>query len=136
MFDLIKDLFLDINESGPTDRIRVLFDARAMTLGGYGIDLDRCCVCGRPYTGRGTAVFQRERGGIACLGCSREDRYSPGLEPDSVKALKVIQSAALPDVKALSLSDAMIHELKRALKLHAEYRTGRRLKSTEFLDQD
>ncbi len=134
MFELIEELFLNMNEFGPADRIRVIFEGRAMALGGYEIDLDKCCLCGRPYTGRGMAVFQREKGGIACLGCSRQDKDYPGLEPETVKALKLIQTAGWPDVKHLPLSDYMIEELKAALRLHAEYRTGKRLKSTEYLD--
>jgi len=105
-----------------------------MTLGGYGIDLTECCLCGRPYTGRGRAVFERRKGGIACLRCGKEGRHSPGLDPDTVKGLNIIQTAPWPEVKALSLSDDIIREIRAALRLHTGYRMGRRLKSAEYLD--
>ena len=134
MFELLKNAFLVLDEGGRTDILRILFEAKAMALGGYKINLDKCCGCGRPYAGEGRAVFKRSKGGIACLKCEQEAKLSPELSPDSVKALKIIQSTPWSQAKALDLTDEMIHEIKPVLKLHMEYRIGRRLKTAEYLD--
>jgi len=105
-----------------------------MTLGGYGVDLDKCCNCGRTYTGEGRAVFKRSKGGIACLKCQQESKLSPGLDHDTVKGLKTIQSDPWNEVEAFNFSDEMIREIKSVLKLHIEYRIGRRLKTAEYLE--
>ena len=134
MFELLKNAFLALNEVGRTDILRILFEAKAMALGGYKINLDRCCGCGRPYVGEGRAAFKRSKGGIACLKCEQESKLSPGLSPDSVKALGVIQSTPWSQAEASDLNNEMIHEIKPVLKLHMEYRIGRRLKTAEYLD--
>ena len=134
MFELLKNAFLALNEGGKTDILRILFEAKAMALGGYKINLEKCCGCGRFYAGEGRTVFKRSKGGIACLKCEKESKLSPGLSPDSVKALKVIQSTPWNQAKASDLTDEMILEIKPVLKLHMEYRIGRRLKTAEYLD--
>ena len=133
MFEMLKNAFLSLNKGGKTDMLRILFDAQAMGLGGYKIDFDKCSGCKRPYTGEGRAVFIRSKGGIACLKCQQESELSPGLSPDTVKGLKLIQSGPWNEVEGLSFPDEMIREIKKVLKLHIEYRIGRRLKTAEYL---
>jgi len=133
MFDLLHAAFSSLHEEKEIDSFRILFEAKAMTLGGYGIDLSRCCVCGRTYQGEGRAVFKQGSGGIACLKCGHESNRSPGLEPATVKALNEIQSTTWDTSQALGLSAEMIREIKPVLKRHIEYRIGQRLKSAEFL---
>ena len=134
MFELLKNAFFALNEGGQTDILRILFEAKAMALGGYKIDLDRCCGCGRPYTGEGRAVFKRSRGGIACLKCENETKLSPGLGPDTVKTLRVIQSTPWGRPEGTELIDEMVREIKPVIKLHMEYRIGRRLRTAAYLD--
>jgi len=134
MFELLKNSFFEIDKGKKKDLLRIQFEARAMALGGYGIDLDKCCNCGRTYTGEGRAVFKRSKGGIACLKCQQESKLSPGLDHDTVKGLKTIQSDPWNEVEAFNFSDEMIREIKSVLKLHIEYRIGRRLKTAEYLE--
>jgi DNA repair protein RecO (recombination protein O) len=134
MFDLLHAAFSALHEEKQIDSFRILFEGKAMTLGGYGIDLSRCCVCGRTYQGEGRAVFKQGRGGIACLKCGHESSRSPGLGPATVKALNEIQSTTWDTSQALGLSAEMIREIKPVLKRHIEYRIGQRLKTTEYLD--
>ena len=133
MFGLLQNLFFALDEGKGKDILRIHFEARAMTLGGYRIDLEKCWNCGRIYAGKGRAVFKRSKGGIACLKCGRESELSPGLSPDSVKALNIIQSSQWETVETLIFADEITHEIKRVLKLHMEYRIGRRLKTAEYL---
>lgn len=134
MFELLKKLFLAIDGNRRIDSIRMFFEAKAMTLGGYAINLDKCCNCGRPYTGEGRAIFRQSKGGISCLRCERESSVSPGMEPDSVNALKTIQSAPLSRLLALSLDGEVAREIRPVLKLHIEYRIGRKLRTAEYLE--
>jgi DNA repair protein RecO (recombination protein O) len=133
MFELLKNSFLGLSEGAKNDRLRVIFEAKAMALGGYGIDFDKCCNCRRPYTGEGRAVFLPSRGGISCLRCGHESALSPGLSPDAVKGINIIQSGTWNTIKGLSLTNELIEEIRPVLALHIEYRIGRRLKSAEYL---
>ena len=133
MFELLKNSYNSLNEGRNNEIIRIFFEARAMTLAGYGINFERCCKCGRTYTGKGRAVFQADKGGISCLGCEHESRLSPGMGADTINQFKVMQSEPETKWGKLSLTGEMIEEIKPVLKLHIEYRTGRRLKTAKYL---
>ncbi len=134
MFELLNNSFLALNEGMSNDLLRIIFEARAMALGGYGINFDRCGSCGRTYTGAGRAVFKRNRGGIACLNCERESGLCPGMGPDAVKGLRTIQSEPLNNMDGMQLTEEAIREIKPVLKQHIEYRIGKRLKSANYLE--
>lgn len=135
MFDLLQGALSALDDRKEIDAFRVLFEAKAMTLGGYGIDLTRCSVCGRTYKGEGRAVFLEKSGGIACLNCAREGPKTPGMGPATVKALGWAQSTPWDAGQVLGLNAEIICEMKPVLKRHIEYRLGRRLKSGQYLGE-
>ena len=133
MFYLLKGSFERLCKGEALEEVRLVFEARAMTLGGYAIATERCCYCGRNYRGEGRAVFVAERGGISCLGCRRESERYPGMDPASVRALRQIQE---PDGEAGQepfLEARTIEEIKAVLEQHIVYRLGKKLKSREYL---
>ena len=134
MFDLLHAALSALDEERQIDPFRILFEAKAMALGGYAIDVSRCCVCGRTYQGEGRAVFKQGSGGIACLKCGQESKSSPGLGPATVKALKEIQSTAWTTVQVQDLNNEMLREIKPVLKRHIEFRIGQPLKTAQYLD--
>jgi DNA repair protein RecO (recombination protein O) len=134
IFQLLRDSLSLLDKGERNDALRIYFEARAMTLGGYRINFERCCNCRRPYTGEGKAVFVQEKGGISCLKCERESRLSPVMEPGSVGKLMALQSAHLGKEETLNMSEEAIQEIKPVLKLHIEYRLGRRLKTGKYLE--
>lgn len=133
-FELLKGSLYCLNMGARMDVLRLFFEGKAMTLAGYGIDFEVCCDCGRTYAGEGGAVFRSSKGGIACLKCGRESELSPGLGPEAAKGLRTIQSAAWPDVEALSFTPETIVEIKRALNRHIEFHVGKGLKTAQYLE--
>jgi DNA repair protein RecO (recombination protein O) len=134
MFELLENSFHILNHGARKDALGIFFDAKAMSLGGYRIDLNKCCVCGRDYKGEGRAVFRPDKGGICCLKCGEESTTSPGLSPDSIKVFGLMQSGRWKTVEELSFTNDVIQDIKKLLKLHIEYRIGRRLKTAEYLE--
>jgi DNA repair protein RecO (recombination protein O) len=134
MFDLLRNVFLLLEGGGDPRRVRILLEARAMGLGGYGVDFSRCCRCGRPYAGQGIAVFLKHKGGIACLACEKACTHSPGLSPPSVSAWCRFQACHSFSSDILSMADAEIAELRPALTVHMDFCLGKKMKSTPFLD--
>lgn len=134
MFKLLKESFHFMDEGKNLDLISIFFEAKALALGGYGINFEKCCICGRKYTGQGTAVFKREKGGIACLKCHKETAISPGIQPEAVKLLKLIQSSPLSMLTELAYRDKSIREIKSILKLHSEFRLEKRLKTSKYVE--
>jgi DNA repair protein RecO (recombination protein O) len=134
MFDLLRNVFLLLEEGGDPRRIRILLEARAMGLGGYGVNFTQCCRCGRLYAGQGRAVFLKHKGGIACMACEKACHQSPGLSPPSVGAWRRFQACHSSAGDILSMTDPEVAELRPALTLHLDYCVGKRMKSTPFLD--
>lgn len=133
MFDLFGELLSVIQTGQDLRKVQIRFEARAMALAGYGINLSRCRVCGRPYAGEGRAVFSRQNGAISCLKCAKETVYSPGLGPDSVGLLKILQRGAQSGVSAKKFQDKALEEIRPVLDLHIRYQTGKQFKSAEYL---
>ena len=134
MFDLLKASLETLARGGSGEKTAVVFEARAMALGGYGINLEKCCMCKRPYAGQGMAVFKPELGAIACLNCARGSARSPLMGPESVKIFSMLQSGPWETLWDVHLEETMIHEIRPVLKLHREYRLERRLKTAKYVE--
>jgi DNA repair protein RecO (recombination protein O) len=134
MFQLLKESFEAMDEGHSLDFISLLFEARAMALGGYRINLEACATCGRHYKGEGAAVFNRERGTISCLKCHQPSALSPRMKPGSVKALNAMQAQSIAQSKTLSLPEETLKEIQTVLRLHREYRLERKLKTAKYVE--
>ena len=105
-----------------------------MALGGYAINLERCCICGRSYRGEGRAVFVPEKGGIACLRCKKESKMYPGMDPESVRILAWIQEPKKQLYPSPSIPGKAEEELRRVLGQHVLYQLGRKLKTWKYIE--
>jgi len=133
MFELLKGALDALADVDNVDIIPFIFEIKAMTLGGYGINLEKCSICGRPYRGEGRAVFKRDKGGIACLKCHQESAISPGVDPQTVEMIKLMQAHSLSSLLKLHLTEEIGKELKPVLKLHREYHLGQRPRTAAYL---
>lgn len=134
MFKVLKDSFHLLDQQKDPDMVWIIFELTAMSLGGYGIDLDRCCICGRGYTGKGTAVFRPDKGGIACMNCEKTSSVSPPLSPTTITAITRIRSDPYNSFKISNIPNEMVTEIKPVLRLHREYHLGKRLKTARYLE--
>ena len=134
MFDLLTGSLDALAEADKVDIIPFIFEIKAMTLGGYGINLDKCSICGRRYKGEGRALFKRDKGGIACLKCHQESAISPGLDPQTVEMIKLMQTDPLPSLMKLQVTEEIRKEIRPVLKLHREYHLGQRPKTANYFE--
>ncbi len=135
MFELLRESLGALAKKENVHIISILFAVRAMARGGYGINFDGCCICGRLYRGEGRAVYKQEKGGIACLKCQQESALNPGLNPESVKMIKGIQLKPLAELKELKIAHEIIAEIKPVLRRHVDYHLGQRPKTASYLEQ-
>ena len=134
MFELLKGALDALAEVDKVDIIPFIFEIKAMTLGGYGINVEKCSICGRQYKGEGRAVFKRDKGGIACLKCHQESAITPGLDPQALKMIKLMQTNPWSSLLKLHLTEEITKEIRPVLKLHREYHLGQRPKTANYLD--
>ncbi|MBW1996703.1 MAG: DNA repair protein RecO [Deltaproteobacteria bacterium] len=134
-FDLLKGALCALDGREKDVRaITVAFEARALSLGGYRINLERCSVCGRKYTGQGPAVFSRDKGGIACMRCRSPSENVPVVNPAALKVLHMIQSGSWDFSGDLHIPEAAVREIRPVLRLHRDFRIGRPLKTAKHVD--
>lgn len=135
MFHLLGESFDLLGKDGSNpDIVALFFEIRAMTLGGYGINVEKCGRCGRRYAGRGTAVFDPGKGGIACLGCLQVSAVSPEMGPATVKTIEKFRAASSFPPDGMAVPEESIRELKTVLRLHREHHLGRRLKTSAYVE--
>lgn len=132
MFDILKNSFEMLDKGDNTDTIPIFFELAAMTLGGYSINIDKCCICGRKYTGQGTAVFRPDTGGIACMRCQEITKMTPAMCPETVRTINTIQTALTKDCIENCSPVEFLKEIKPVLKLHREYRLERSPKCADY----
>jgi DNA repair protein RecO (recombination protein O) len=133
MFELLRFALDSVSNKRNTEEIMIIFQSRAMNIGGFGINVSKCSLCGRPYKGEGRALFHPPSGSIVCLSCEKESALTPGMDPDTVHILEQIQSHDLSLSNTLKCSEDIISELKRVLVTHIEHRLGKRLKSAKYI---
>jgi DNA repair protein RecO (recombination protein O) len=134
MFEILKKSFHMLSEGGRGDMIPIIFEVMAMSHGGYSINLERCCLCGRTYTGEGIAAFKPDKGGIACTKCQPVTALNPKMSPDTINITRLIQSKSIMIFEQLNIPDEVISEIRPVLKLHREYHLGRQIKTAAYLE--
>ena len=134
MFEVLRLALGTLSNGRGSEECMLAFQARAMKIGGFGINLSRCSHCARQYKGEGRALFHPLDGSLVCMACERESAVMPGMEPDTVRILHDLQSSERPLPEVLKFNDGAIRELKAVLKAHIEHCLGRQLKSAKYLE--
>lgn len=133
VFELLKGALAGLSISRNPEPVIQVFELRAMALGGYGIRLEACSTCGRPYRNEGRAVFDREAGGIACLGCRSESARMPGVGPATARIIQLVQEGPWSAICETVLEEGVVEELRPVLRLHREQRLERELRTARYL---
>jgi DNA repair protein RecO (recombination protein O) len=134
IFEILKKSLELLGKGEMIDLIPQSFEFIAMSHGGFKINLEKCCKCGRAYTGEGTAVFRPENGAIACMKCLQITSLSPRLSPDTVKFIKILYSDPASFFEQPAVDDRILSEIKPVLKLHREYHLGREPKTASCME--
>jgi DNA repair protein RecO (recombination protein O) len=134
IFNLLVDILGAMDRGEDRALLRLAFEARAMTLGGYAIDLARCSGCGREYQRKGKAVFDPERGGIYCLKCRTESLGAPSFGAAAGSLLSSLQSGGAGDLSKIEVDPEACKEMRQIMDLHIARRLGRVFKTAAFLD--
>jgi DNA repair protein RecO (recombination protein O) len=133
MFELLEQCLAHLDAGERPDLIPLVFEPKAMTLGGYEINLGKCALCGRSYQGEGAAVFKPDKGSIACMRCERPSALHPLMAPEAVRLLRMLQEGFLSAEEMKKSPEEAIQQVRNVLKLHREYRLEQRLRTSKYL---
>jgi DNA repair protein RecO (recombination protein O) len=134
MFEWLKCSLDVLNCGHRAEVMPTVFGLAAMALGGYGINTEKCCMCGRVYAGQGAAVFKKEKGGIACLKCHEVSAQSPSMGPETVRMLRILQDNPFEALKDSRLNDDMVQQMKPVLTLHRDYHIEQSLRTSRYVE--
>jgi len=130
---LVKSLYL-LDKGEMTEIVPQSFEFIAMSKGGFKINLEKCCTCGRAYAGEGTAVFKPDKGGIACMKCHQITALSPKVSPETVRFIKMLYSSMPLPFDHPDPGERILAEIRPVLKLHREYHLGRKPKTACYME--
>lgn len=135
MFHIIVNSLEILDKGDNYELARIDFEAKAMSIGGYRINLEKCQNCGRLYTGKGKGVFLPHKGGMVCLRCIKNSHPFILMEPKVINTLKIIQSPFFSiDTLKNQIDYSTIEKIKDILSLHIGYILGSKLKTKKFID--
>jgi DNA repair protein RecO (recombination protein O) len=84
---------------------------------GYGLDLERCVVCGRPCPEGKAACVDPVRGGLVCRSCGGA---STVLMPGVREAARALAGGASADVTSAQ-AESLLQLVDRAMAAHAGF---------------
>jgi DNA repair protein RecO (recombination protein O) len=134
IFELLIKSFHLLEKGEQVNVVPPAFEFVAMSHGGYRINIERCCYCGRAYTGVGAAVFKPEKGGISCMKCHQVTALAPKLSPDAIRFIHRLYSSPGSAFDELDVDEKILSEIRPVLKLHREYHLGHQPKTASYLE--
>ena len=122
MFEALLWHLYSLNKGCSGEYAKIAFDIYAMALGGFGINFEKCSVCGKKYNGNASVVFAPHTGGILCSACSNKFSYYPKLSAEAVPVIETIQKGFHMTGENIIYSEKILDELNATIKLHINYR--------------
>lgn len=113
------------------DMVLRVFEARLLTLVGYGPMLDQCVVCHRPATGAGT--LSPRLGGYLCAACEGGVPDAHSVSAVTLQLLRRASTLRLAAADRLHLSPEQQSELKQVLHDMLNGHVRKEVKSYRFL---
>jgi DNA repair protein RecO (recombination protein O) len=133
IFSLLLWALGSISEGKNLAQTMIVFQIRAMSIGGFGINTSKCAFCGRLYKGQGRALFHPPSGSIVCMRCARETAHTPAMSPHSVYILTQLQSRNEIDLNSYLGGEETLKELSKVLAVHIEHCIGKRPRSAQYI---
>ncbi len=135
VFDLLRFSLRYLSKEVEPFKIYLYFSLNAISLGGYGIRIDRCINCNRIYRGKGKAVFIPSKGGISCLRCQKgREGHGLMLSPESINLMYYLQRQESDLIKKVDITHKAISEIRRVIQAHLRWHFGNQIKTFRYLD--
>lgn len=109
------------------------FEMRLLSLGGFQPSLFACAHCQSPLEAR-DQFFSPLAGGVLCPKCRLAEHDALPLSLNALKVLRFLQTRDYSQVRQLTLSPDLHHEIERLLLRYLTHVLERQLKSPEFLE--
>ena len=133
IFSILEAAFALLEEGAPPDSLLPVFLLRLLKLGGYGLNLHRCQVCGQEP--QPPLLVSLSKGGIICGACPRAPGPQVSLNPGAWKLLRLAQDLPPEKLGRLRFPPGQRGQSLGLLRLFIRHHLGRDLKAWSFWDK-
>ena len=125
IYQLLRDTLgrLSLDPSGRV-LLRVHFVTRLLRLIGFQPQLDTCVGCGTSVEVE-EGFWSVSEGGLLCVRCHSQDPRAESVNPETLKALKLLAQSDAP----VAMDDSLVQLLSRRLDAFLQWRLDRPLKT-------
>jgi len=134
IFTTLETALTLLDEGGPPDSLLPAFFLHLLGLGGYGLSLHHCRVCGQEP--QPPLVVSLPRGGVLCGACARgAPGHQVSLNPGAWKLLRLAQDLPPEKLGRLRFPPGQRGQSLGLLRLFIRHHLGRDLKAWAFWDK-
>lgn len=127
----LNSLYMLANSEKSPALISHIFELRLLKILGYAPRVSSCVYCGSEDINN--MEFDFTECGLVCSDCARKRNGSLYIRPGTVKALQHIIYSNINDLFKFDVSEEIIHELDRILKIYLRDRLEKDYNKTDFL---
>jgi len=125
---------LDALEGGADgSAVAAAFQLRFLRAAGFGLHLDGCAVCNRPYPGKGPAYVSAKRGGLVCRKCLDDDDAPKLLTADQMRLLLSLDRKTFEESAAIRPKDGVRDSIESVIEDHIRYHLDHESKTARWL---
>jgi DNA repair protein RecO (recombination protein O) len=134
IFNILETALTLLDEGGPPDSLLPVFLLRLLKLGGYGLSLHHCRVCGQEPTP--PVVVSLPKGGVLCGACTKGAAGPQvSLNPGAWKLLRLALDLPADKLGRLRFPPGQRGQSLGLLRLFIRHYLGRDLKAWSFWDK-
>jgi DNA repair protein RecO (recombination protein O) len=133
IFTALEAAFTLLEEGAPPDSLLPVFLLRLLKLGGYGLNLHHCQVCGQEP--QPPLLVSLAKGGVLCGACPRAPGPQVSLNPGTWKLLRLAQDLPPEKLGRLRFPPGQRGQSLGLLRFFIRHHLGRDLKAWAFWDK-
>jgi DNA repair protein RecO (recombination protein O) len=134
LFSLLLFALKAIEQDNDLEKSAIIFGIMALKISGFKPHLDWCLRCSREISR--AARFSSRHGGLLCLRCGAEDKFSLPVSKGTISSIIYIENSVFGTIfsSRFQLSRKIKQELKKILKNFIEFHLGKALKTLRFIE--
>jgi len=135
LFSLLLFALKAIGQGSDLEKSAIIFGVRALKISGFKPHLDWCLRCSCEISR--AARFSSRQGGLLCLRCGAEDKFSLPVSKGAISSIIYIENSEFTSIfsSRFRLSQKIEQELKKILKNFIEFHLGKALKTLKFIEK-
>ncbi|MCS7181052.1 MAG: DNA repair protein RecO, partial [bacterium] len=121
IFYLIKEIAETLETNKKQYLLFLAFKLRFIEILGYGIKLDKCCICEKEME---RYFFSPKKGGVICKNCNKEDPNCVKISKKIISIMRFIKKIEIKNVEVLNIKKIDAEKINYLCNLTLYYHTN------------